>query len=143
MFVDLPVAEPDPVKRLLAVNAETSDRKNHHDAETLDAMLRGLHEAGGWGQVVEQRTMDPRVFTVNISNVPGPRDEVSVFGGRLRRLWTAAEIAEMHALRISVVSGCGQMFFGLCVDPEVVPGVDQLAAGIEAEIDELGRAAAL
>ncbi|MDX6616197.1 MAG: hypothetical protein QOD60_1288 [Solirubrobacterales bacterium] len=142
MFVDLPVGESDPVRRLLAINAETADRKNHHDAEALDAMLRGLHETGGWGRAVERRSMDPRVFTVNISNVPGPRDEVTIFGGRMRRLLTVAEIAEMHALRISVVSACGQMFFGLCADPEVVPGLDQMASGIEAEIAELGRAAA-
>jgi hypothetical protein len=142
MFVDLPVGEADPVRRLLAINAATADRKNHHDAEALDAMLRGLHETGGWGRVVERRTMDPRVFTVNISNVPGPRDEVSILGGRMRRLLTVAEIAEMHALRISVVSACGQMFFGLCADPEVVPDLDQMAAGVEAEIAELGRAVA-
>lgn len=141
MFVDLPIAESDPVERLLAINAETLDRKNHHDAEKLDAILRGLHETGAWGRAAERRAMDPRVFTVNISNVPGPRDEITILGGPMRRLMTAAEIAEMHALRISVVSACGQLFFGLCADPDVVPGLAQLAAGIEAEIAELERAA--
>jgi hypothetical protein len=34
-FVDLPVAEPDPVERVRAVNPQTSERKLHHDAEAL------------------------------------------------------------------------------------------------------------
>lgn len=141
MFVDLPVGEPDPIRRLLAINAETSNRKNHHDAETLDAMLKRLHELGRLDRVVERRAMDPRVFTVNVSNVPGPRRPVSILGGRMRELLFVAEIAEMHALRISVVSAAGQMFFGLCVDPDAVPDLDLLAAGIEAEIGELSAGA--
>ncbi len=44
-FVDLPVAEPDPVRRLLAINRETADRKRHHDAETLYHL--GLHPDRG------------------------------------------------------------------------------------------------
>jgi diacylglycerol O-acyltransferase len=104
-------------------------------------MLRGLHETGAWDRAIERRAMDPRVFTVNISNVPGPRDEVSVFGGRLSKLLTIAEIGELHALRIAVVSASGRMFFGLCADPEIVPGLPAMAAGIESDIEALDRAA--
>jgi WS/DGAT/MGAT family acyltransferase len=141
MCVDLPASEPDPVARLRAVHAETAERKNHHDPEALDAMLRALHETGAWDRAVERREMDPRVFTVNISNVPGPRDEISVFGGRMCKLMTIAEIGELHALRISVISASGRMFFGLCADPEIVPGLPAMAAGIESDIEALNAAA--
>ena len=71
-FVDLPVAEPDPVRRLHAINRETADRKRHHDAETMYHL--GLHRS------VARWALSPHVFTFNVSNVPGPREPIFVRG---------------------------------------------------------------
>ncbi len=42
LFCDLPVAEPDPRKRLAAINAETLTRKQHHDADELYSFFHTL-----------------------------------------------------------------------------------------------------
>jgi diacylglycerol O-acyltransferase / wax synthase len=128
-FVDLPVGEPDAAARLLAINAETSVRKREHDAEALYPL--GLHRA------VERWAMSPRVFTFNVSNVPGPRHDVFVAGARVRELYSLAEIAERHALRVAVVSAAGRLFFGLCADREAVPDLDVVAEGMRRAVDEL------
>lgn len=128
-FVDLPVAEADPVERVLAINRQTSERKLHHDAEALYRL--GLHRsAARWA-------MSPHVFTFNVSNVPGPRHEVFVLEARVREVYSLAEIAQHHALRIAVISAAGTLFFGLCADREAVARLDVLADGLRRATEQL------
>jgi len=129
-FVDLPVAEPDPVRRVLAINQETRERKLAGDAETLYRL--GTHH-----HLLEHWAMSPHVFTFNVSNVPGPRGEVFVLGARLHRMYSLAEIAHHHALRVAVVSAAGSLSFGLCADFAAVPDLDGLSSGIHRAADEL------
>jgi hypothetical protein len=128
-FVDLPVAQPDPVKRLLSVNAETQAAKAHHDAEALHALpLHGL---------VAHRVARPGVFSFAVSNVPGPRAPVAVAGARVPAMYSVAEISDHHALRVSAFSVADRFCFGVNADREAVPEVDVFAAGIEREAQEL------
>ena len=129
-FVDLPVAEADPVRCMLAINRETADRKLHHDAEALYHL--GLHPA------VARWAMSPHVFTFNVSNVPGPREPVFVRGARVRELYSLAEVAQHHALRVAVISAAGTMFFALCADRDAVEDIDVLARGLDRTIETLG-----
>jgi diacylglycerol O-acyltransferase / wax synthase len=128
-FVDLPVAEPDAVRRLLAINRETADRKRHHDAETMYHL--GLHRS------VARWALSPHVFTFNVSNVPGPREAVFVRGARVRALYSLAEVAQHHALRVSVISAAGTMFFAFCADRDAVDDLDTITRGLDSSIEEL------
>jgi WS/DGAT/MGAT family acyltransferase len=128
-FVDLPVDEPDPVQRVRAINRETSERKLGHDAETLYRL--GAHP------FVTRWEMSPRVFTFNVSNVPGPAHDVYVLGCRVREMYSLAEIAPRHALRVAVISLAGSLFFGLCADRNAVDDLHLLADGIERSAEEL------
>jgi hypothetical protein len=128
-FVDLPVAEPDPVKRLEAINRETHERKLDHDAETL-------YRLGGH-PLVAHWAMRPHVFTFNVSNVRGPARDIYLLGARVREMYSLAEIAPRHALRVAVMSVAGTLFFGLCADRDVVHDLDVIADGIRRSLDEL------
>jgi hypothetical protein len=81
--------------------------------------------------------MSPRVFTFNVSNVPGPAGPLSLLGSPVRELYSLAEIAEHHALRVSVISASGTLFFGFCSDGAVVGDIDVLADGVNQSLDEL------
>jgi WS/DGAT/MGAT family acyltransferase len=138
LFVDLPLDEPDPVARLRAVNRETRELKTHHDAEAVYDVLGTLERAAPpAARVAERFLVNPREFTLNVSNVPGPRSAVSVLGRPVSNLYSFAEIAERHPVRIAAVSLCDTMQFGVLTDPDLVPGTDTLAAGIEASVAEL------
>jgi diacylglycerol O-acyltransferase len=128
-FVELPVAEPDPAKRVVAINRETTERKLDHDAETLYRL--GRHP------IVARWAMSPHVFTFNVSNVRGPARDIYVLGARVRGMYSLAEIAQHHALRVSVISAAGSLFFGLCADADAVTDLHVLADGIRASVDEL------
>lgn len=138
MFVDLPLAEEDPVERLLAINRETSDRKRQHDAETLDSLFRDLsHVSHSLERLANRWAMSPHVFTLNVSNVPGPRGPTFVMGAPLREAYSLAEVASRHALRASVFSASGSLAFGFCADAEAVPDLDPMAAGVADELEAL------
>ena len=140
--VAVPLAQPDAVARLRAVHAATTVRKAEHDAETMDALLRELRGVSpGLGRFCERVERSPRTFAVNVSNVPGPREPVSVLGAPVGSLHSIAEIAEHHALRVAVVSLAGALCLGFCADPAIVEDVQSMADGTELEAATLIAAA--
>jgi hypothetical protein len=129
LFVDLPVAEPDIRQRTLAIHRETTERKLDHDAETLYRL--GAHP------FIARWAMSPRVFTFNVSNVRGPASDLYVLGAHVREMYSVAEIAQQHALRVAVLSASGQLSFGLCADADAVKDIDVIADGLRRSADEL------
>lgn len=130
----LPLSEPDPVARLRTVHARTLARKTGHDAERREVLL---HTISGVSPRLErfavQLERSPRRFAVNVSNVPGPRQPVTVMSAAVRELHSVAEISEHHALRVSVISFADELCFGFCADSDLIPGVQTMADRVEPE----------
>jgi WS/DGAT/MGAT family acyltransferase len=137
-FADLPVAEPDPRKRLAAVRHETARRKREGDAGALYLFFSDLaHLSRAVERRVERLAMSPHSFSLCVSNVPGPREPRWVLGGEVCAFYSLAEVAQRHGLRVAVFSFCGQVSFGLCADADALPDLDVLAAGLDDAIAEL------
>ncbi len=134
----LPLSEADPAARLRIIHARTSRRKEAHDAERREVLL---HRMSGVSprleRFAEQLERSPRRFALNVSNVPGPREPVSVLASPVRALHSVAEISPHHALRISVMSLADQLTFGFCADPDVVPDLQTIASRVEPEAEAL------
>ena len=100
-FADLPVAEPDPGRRLAAVQRETALRKQEGDADVLYLFFSDLARVS---RVVERRVerlaASPHSFSLCVSNVPGPRGPRYVLGGEVRAVHSLAEVAQRHGLRV-------------------------------------------
>jgi diacylglycerol O-acyltransferase / wax synthase len=141
MCVDLPLEEQEPVLGLAAVAHETRERKEARDAETMDTFFRDVsHLSRSMERYAERWAESPRVFALSVSNVPGPAEPRWVLGSPLLELHSVAEIGHRHALRVSVVSACGRLSFGLCADPEAVGDLRVVADGIVEELDALRMA---
>ena len=113
-------------------------RKDCHDAQHIDKLTRQLGDASPrLRRFAEKALANPRSFALNVSNVRGPAASVHVDGVPVRAMYSIAEIRERHALRIAVVSFAGALEFGLCADPSLLPQVERLAKGIEAEGEAL------
>jgi diacylglycerol O-acyltransferase / wax synthase len=139
----LPLAEADPVKRLRLIHARTSARKEARDAEQREVLLHRISGVSPKLQrFAEQLERNPRRFALNVSNVPGPREPVSVLTSPVDALYSLAEISQHHALRVSAMSLADRMCFGFCVDPDVVADVETIAGAIAPEADALVAAAA-
>ena len=136
IFVDLPLEDPDIREQLIAISRETSERKAAHDAAELDALLREVQHLPLGNRALDL-TMSPRVFALNVSNVPGPPGPLYVMGGRVASLDGVVEVAQGHALRVGARSSLGRLSFGLCADPRVVPDLDLIIEGMQRSIDDL------
>jgi Wax ester synthase/diacylglycerol acyltransferase catalytic domain/WS/DGAT C-terminal domain len=138
LVVDVGVDEPDPAVRLGWIAAQTRERKSRHDAQSLDALFRELRGVSKLAaRALSAWSASPRVFTINVSNVPGPRVPIAVMGSAVRDLFTLAEIADRHALRVAVISLADELSFGLCADRAAVENPETIAAGIEADLAAL------
>jgi diacylglycerol O-acyltransferase / wax synthase len=141
--VVLPLAEPDPVARLRLTHAETRERKADHDAQYRERLLQELSGVPSLEHFLARLESSPRRFALSVSNVPGPREPVSVLGASVAHLHSIAEIGERHALRVSATSLAGLLCFGLCADPQLVEQLHVIAEGIEREARELLDAAGI
>jgi diacylglycerol O-acyltransferase / wax synthase len=131
--LDLPLGPADPLERLAAIRRATRVRKQGHDAQHLDGLMRGLAHTPRLSRFADRILAHPRSFALNVSNVPGPRQPIQVLGVPVRALYSLAEIREHHALRVAVVSLAGNLNFGLVADPTLLDDVDELAAEMQAE----------
>jgi WS/DGAT/MGAT family acyltransferase len=135
--LDLPLGSADPLERLAAIRRATMARKQGHDAQHLDEVMRELARTPRLSRFAEHVLAHPRSFALNVSNVPGPRRPIRVLGVPVHALYSLAEIGEHHALRVAVVSLAGILNIGLVADPTLLADVGDLAAGMEAEAAEL------
>jgi WS/DGAT/MGAT family acyltransferase len=138
MFIDLPCVEPDPIRRVRDLHAETDDCKERHTPEGGDDVLGLL----GFTPPPVQRMFarlaaSPRAFNLTVSNIPGPRADTYMRGCQLREAYPVVPLSDRHALSIGFTTVGDRACFGLYADPEALPDVDHLAECIDAAIDEL------
>jgi WS/DGAT/MGAT family acyltransferase len=75
-----------------------------------------------------------------VSNVPSSPMPLYMAGARIEGLIPMSILSPTQGLNITVVSYCGEMHFGLTVDPELVPEPGVLTDGIAKSLVELREA---
>lgn len=134
----LPVGERDPVARVRAVARATGRRKNRHDARAIYALRESLsHAPPRVRHHLQHVVQGSHEYSLSISNVPGPRGPIQVLDRHVEALYSFAELAPHHGLRIAAVSLEGSLFIGFLADRHLFPDLDGLAAGIPVEVGEL------
>ena len=138
MFIDLPCEEPDPIRRVRDLHAETDDRKRRHTPEGGDDVLGLLaFTPPPLQRLFAGLIASPRAFNLVVSNIPGPREDTYMRGCRLKEVYPVVPLADRHALSIGFTTVADRAGFGLYADREALPDVDHLAECIDASIDEL------
>jgi diacylglycerol O-acyltransferase / wax synthase len=138
--IDLPVQEADAARRVLTVNEQMRARKQDHDAEQLYAVFADVgHVSKHLFGLAHRIAANPHFFALSVSNVRGPAGTQYLAGGRIREVYSLAEIAPHHALRVSAISFGGRMAIGLCADGDAIPELLELAEGVERSLFELTR----
>ena len=134
--VDVPVDGDGVVARLRAVNQQTVARKASHDAANVDHVLRAT-AALPFGDHLVALTDGPNQFSLCISNIVGPREDVAVEGVPITALHSVVEVAQHHDLRASVISCADVLSIALCADADRVDP-DTVMRGIDSAWAELG-----
>ena len=137
--VELPIGEPDPLRRL----GEVCDRLQRHNTSgpsasdaliTLASLVPPPLHARGARLVGE---LSRRLFNVVVSDVPGPQLPLYVAGARMLTLHPVVPLAPGQAVSIGLICYDGGVFYGLNADRDSMPDLNRLAALIEESLQEL------
>jgi len=139
LFVELPVAEPDPAARYFGI------------VERAEELKAGSQRIGG-KTIIDLADLGPplagnllarsmfggsRMFNLTITNVPGPQQRFYAFGAPLVEVLPLVPLFAGHTVGIAVVSYAGQLVFGLNADRVAVPDLTTLVDGVERSFSEL------
>ncbi len=143
LFVDLPIAEPDPLLRYRKTVAASQELKGGGQARGGEALveLAGAAPPAVHG-VVARIAFTPRLFNLTITNVPGVQATLYSLGAPLRRIVPLVPIFAGHAVGVAAVSYDGEVSFGINADRAKVPDIEAMRAGIERSLAELRGLAA-
>jgi WS/DGAT/MGAT family acyltransferase len=138
VFIDLPVDEPHPLRRLRLVQQRMGRRKQAGEPEGGATIMRALeHTPPPIQAAVSRLAATPRTFNLTISNIPGPGDQLYMRGCPLEEAYPVVPIADRHDLSIGMTSIGDTAQFGVYADRASVPDADRLAQLISDSIDEL------
>jgi diacylglycerol O-acyltransferase / wax synthase len=138
LFVDLPVSEPEPLRRYRETVVAAEELKRGDQATGTETLI----EVAGLAppvihSVVARLAFTPRLFNLTITNVPGPPMTLYSLGAPLRRVVPLVPIFSGHAVGVAAVSYDGEVSFGLNADRSTVPDLEVLRSGVAESLDEL------
>ncbi|HEU4541943.1 MAG TPA: wax ester/triacylglycerol synthase family O-acyltransferase [Jiangellaceae bacterium] len=135
MMVPLPLGEPDPVRRLELIAAETAARKHKARPEAGSGIFRFVAAQRVWYGLF------PRQRSVNlvVTNVPGPPVPLYLAGARLLELFPMMPTMGNLTLVVAVLSYAGQLNLTAVGDREGCPDVEVFAEGVRSALDDLAR----
>jgi hypothetical protein len=142
LFVELPVAEADPLRRYELVRAAAEKHKAGGQALAAGAVteLTGLAPPVLHASLARS-LFAKRLFNITITNVPGPPRRLYELGAPMVDIVPVVPLAADHAVGIAVISYAGGVTFGLCADRAAVPDLDVLREGLFASLLELATLA--
>ncbi|MEQ8840773.1 MAG: wax ester/triacylglycerol synthase family O-acyltransferase [Acidimicrobiales bacterium] len=135
LFVTIPTDLDDPTSRIAAIGATMAEGKQRHDLLSADLIVEAASLAPGLiAQQAARIAMNPRITNngltpanVTISNVPGPRDLLSLGGAPVRHYVPVSTVVDGQGLNITVQSYRDTLDLGLVSCRELVPDLDRLA----------------
>jgi diacylglycerol O-acyltransferase / wax synthase len=135
MAVPLPLGEPDPVRRLELIAAETAARKHKARPQVTTGIFRFVAGQRAWYRLF------PRQRSVNlvVTNVPGPPVPLYLAGARLLELFPVVPILANLTLGVGVLSYTGQLNLTVLADRDTCPDLEVFALGVRSALDELAQ----
>jgi diacylglycerol O-acyltransferase len=135
MMVPLPLGEPDPVRRLEMIAAQTAAGKDKARPEAGSGIFRFVA-----GQRVWYRLF-PRQRSVNlvVSNVPGPPVTLYLVGAPLLEVFPLLPPMGNLTVVVAALSYAGQLNLTAAVDRDTCPDVEVFALGMHRALAELER----
>lgn len=145
-FADLATDEADPLERLKRVHASTVALKKNVSA--LPRTTVGAFTMAVMGPYIAQQLtglagrMRP-MFNVTISNVPGPQQDLYLFGAKMQAMYPASVLYHGQALNITCVRYGDDLNFGFTAWRDALPHVQRIAVYCAEGLDELETALGL
>lgn len=142
-FADLASNVADPIERLERVQASTRALKEQVSAlprTTVGAFTLAVMGPYALQQALGLAGRTRPMFNVVISNVPGPREHLYLFGARLDAMYPASVLYHGQALNITCVRYGDELNFGFTAWRDALPHVHRIAVYCADALAELEAA---
>jgi WS/DGAT/MGAT family acyltransferase len=135
MVVPLPLGEPDPVRRLELIAAETAERKRKARPQTGSGIFNWPLFQRAWLRGFARQ----RLMNTSVTNVPGPPVPLYLAGARLLELFPVVSLMGNFTLAVAVLSYAGQLNLTAVADQDTCPDVEVFTQGVRSALDDLAR----
>jgi diacylglycerol O-acyltransferase len=135
MIVPLPLGEPDPVRRLQLIAAQTAERKHKARPQTGSGISASLL----FQRAFLRGFAHQRLMNTSVTNVPGPPVPLYLAGARLLELFPMVSLIGNLTLVVAVFSYAGQLNLTAVADQDTCPDVEVFAQGVRSALDDLAR----
>jgi diacylglycerol O-acyltransferase len=140
VLANLPVAEPDPIRRLQLVSDQMNHIKRTNEAAGAEFLTQIMGAAPPTLLMLGARAAfqipQPLVQTVT-TNVPGPQFPLYILGRKMLHAHPYVPIGDNVKIAIAIFSYLGQLSFGITADSSAATDMDILAQGIHRGLAEL------
>ena len=136
VFLDLPVGESNPIRRLEHVAECMNQLKNSRQAIVAFGLLAALGMAPTPLQELALE-MFSRKATAVATNVPGPQQPLYMAGCKLREMMFWVPQTGSIGIGISILSYNGRVHFGLIADAKLIPDPDAVIRRFGPEFDKM------
>lgn len=136
VFLDLPVGEDNPMRRLERVADCMHQLKHSKQAIMAYGLLAAL---GLVPQPLQELALElfSRKASAVATNVPGPQQPLYMAGSPLREIMFWVPQTGSIGLGLSILSYCGKVHFGLIADARLIPDPSAVAQRFTGEFDKL------
>jgi diacylglycerol O-acyltransferase / wax synthase len=145
VLANLPVSEPDPLRRLVLLREQLDDIKRTQQVIGAELLTELLGFAApsllALGTHAAFQVPQPLVQTVT-TNVPGPRSPLYLLGRRMEAAYPYVPIGDNVRISIAIFSYLDRFSFGVTADYSAAPDLDVLITGIRRGLAELDTRAA-
>jgi hypothetical protein len=135
MMVPLPLGEPDPVRRLHLIAAETAARKQQARPQVGSGIFRFVAVQRAWYRFLAHQ----RSVNLTVTNVPGPPVPRYLAGARLLELFPVGSLMGNVTLAVAVFSYAGQLNLTAVADQDTCPDLEVFAQSVRSALDGLAR----
>ncbi|TWI03775.1 WS/DGAT/MGAT family acyltransferase [Luteimonas cucumeris] len=136
VFLDLPVGEGNPVRRLEHVAECMNQLKGSRQAIVAFGLLAALGMAPTALQGLALELFSRKASAV-ATNVPGPQQPLYMAGRTLREMMFWVPQTGSIGIGISILSYNGRVHFGLIADAKLIPDPDAVIRRFGPEFDKL------
>ena len=141
-FVDLPVEEPEPLRRLALVQQRMDEVKASGRTAGSDLLMRAVvgQLPGPLKDRAARLAAGPRLYNLTVSNVPGPQRPLYAAGMRVESIHPVIPLSDGHALAIGVLSYDGSLQLAAHLHPGALPEAAGLPGLVRSALGELEAA---
>jgi len=135
----------DPIERLQTTHESLADMKERHKALPAELLQDAnhfippavFHRAARLTFRLSTSAAGRPAWNLVVSNVPGPQSPLYMAGAKLVANYPVSVITDGMGLNITVMSYNGRMDYGIVVDRDQMPDVDNLMKWLQEELDAL------